>query len=78
MPATLDGLTHDALVLPPDQRISLAYRLIVGVESDPEPGADGAWDAEIANRIARFDAGESETVAASEVFARLRKIAPGK
>ena len=78
MPATLDALSHDALVLPPDQRVSLAYRLLVSVEPDPEPGADAAWDAEIATRIARFDAGESQTVAASEVFARLRKIAPGQ
>jgi len=43
---------------------------------DPEPGADAAWDAEIANRIARFDAGESQSVPASEVCARLRAIAP--
>jgi len=78
MPATLDALSHDALVLPPDQRVSLAYRLLVSVEPDPEPGADAAWDAEIANRIARFDAGESRTIPASEVFARLRKITPGK
>ena len=78
MPATLDALSRDALVLPPDQRVSLAYRLLVSVESDPEPGADAAWDAEIASRIARYDAGESQAVPASEVFARLRKIAPGK
>lgn len=45
---------------------------------EPAPGADAAWDAEIANRIARFDAGESQTVAASEVFTRLRAIAPGQ
>ena len=78
MPATLDAIAHDALVLPPDQRVSLAYRLLVSVEPDPEPGADAAWDAEIARRIARFDAGASQAVAASEVFARLRKIAPGR
>jgi len=45
---------------------------------EPESGADAAWDAEIVIRIARFDAGESQTVPASEVFARLRKIAPGQ
>lgn len=78
MPATLDDLSHDALVLPPDQRVSLAYRLLVSVEPDPEPGADAARDAEIAKRIARFDPGESQTVPASEFFAHLRKIAPGQ
>jgi putative addiction module component (TIGR02574 family) len=78
MPATLDALSHDALVLPPDQRIALAYRLLVSVEPDPEPGADAAWEAEIARRITRFDAGESDAVPASQVFARLREIAPGQ
>lgn len=78
MPATLAALSQDALVLPPDQRVCLAYRLLVSVEPDPEPGADAAWDAEIANRIARFDAGESRTIPASEAFARLRKITPGQ
>ena len=76
MPATLDDLSHDALVLPPDQRMALAYRLLVSVEPDPDPGADAAWDEEIVKRIARFDAGLSNPVAASEVFARLRNIVP--
>ncbi len=78
MPATLDALSHDALVLPPDQRFALAFRLLSSVEPDPEPGADEAWEGEIADRIARFDAGESKAVPAAEVFARLRQIAPGK
>lgn len=78
MPATLDAISHDALVLPPDQRVALAYRLLVSVEPDPEPGADAAWDDEMARRIARFDAGESRAVPAAEVFARLREIAPGQ
>ncbi len=78
MSATLDTLAHDALVLPPDQRVALAYRLLVSVEPDPEPGADEAWAVEIARRIERFDAGESHPVPAAEVFARLRQIAPDR
>lgn len=78
MPATLDALSQDALVLPPDQRVTLAYRLLASVEPDAEPGADAGWEAEIARRIARFDAGESQAVPAAEVFARLREIAPGR
>ena len=77
MPATLDVLSHDALILPPDQRVALAYRLLVSVDPEPELGADAAWETEISQRIARFDTGESKTVPASEVFARLREIAPG-
>ena len=78
MQATLDALFNDARVLPADQRVTLAYRLLASVEPDPEPGADAAWEAEITQRIARFDAGESRTMPASEAFARLREIAPGR
>jgi hypothetical protein len=49
----------------------------VRVEPDPEPGAEAAWDAEITQRIARFDSEEAEPVPAAEVFDRLRQIAPG-
>jgi putative addiction module component (TIGR02574 family) len=78
MPVTLDAIAHDALVLPPDQRVELAYRLLASVEPEPEPGADAAWEAAITERIARFDAGKTATVPAAEVFARLREIAPGR
>jgi putative addiction module component (TIGR02574 family) len=78
MPTTVDTLSHDALELSPDQRVALAYRLLVSVEPDPEPGADAAWEVEIGRRIARFDAGESQAVPAKEVFTRLRQIAPDR
>jgi putative addiction module component (TIGR02574 family) len=76
MPATLDALSKDALVLPPDQRVALAYRLLVSVEPEAGPGADAAWEEEIARRIARFDSGKSQPAPAAEVFARLNEIAP--
>lgn len=78
MPVTLEAVSHDALVLPADQRIALAYRLLVSIEPDPEPGAEAAWEAEIARRIARFDTGESQPIPAAEVFAGLREIAPDR
>ena len=76
MPATLEALSQDALVLPTDQRLLLARRLLDSVELEPEPGAEAAWQAEMARRIERFDAGESQSIPAGEVFARLRQIAP--
>lgn len=78
MPATLDAVAHDALVLPPEQRLALARRLLDSVDLEPDPGADAAWRAEIAQRLARLDAGEAKTIPAGEVFARLRKIAPDR
>ena len=78
MPAALDAVAHDALILPPDQRLALARQLLDSVELEPEPGAEAAWEAEIVRRIARFKAGESKPISAGEVFARLRQIAPDR
>ena len=78
MPATLEALAHDALFLPPDQRLTLARQLLESVELEPEPGAEAAWEAEIARRLARYKAGESKPIPAGEVFARLRQIAPDR
>ena len=78
MPATLGAVAHDALILPPDQRLALARRLLDSVELEPEPGAEAAWEAEIARRIARHGSGESKSIPAGEVFARLRQIAPDR
>lgn len=78
MPATLDAVAHDALVLPPDDRLTLARQLLESVALEPEPGAEAAWEAEIARRIASLQSGESKTIPASEVFARVRQIAPDR
>ena len=78
MAATFDALAQEALVLPPDQRIALAHRLLSSVEPDPDPDADAAWEREIVRRIAEADAGDSTPIPAAEVFARLRRIAPDR
>jgi putative addiction module component (TIGR02574 family) len=77
MSATLEDLSKDALVLPTEQRLALARQLLDSVDLDPEPGAGSAWETEIAERIERFDAGNSRPIPAGEVFGRLRQIAPG-
>jgi len=78
MPATLEDISLEALVLPPDQRLVLARRLLDSVELEPEPGAEAAWQAEIARRIERLDSGDSRPIPADEVFARLRRVAPDR
>jgi putative addiction module component (TIGR02574 family) len=78
MPASLEVVTRDALVLPAEERLALARQLLDSVELEPEPGAEAAWEAEIKERIVRYRAGDSKPIPAGEVFARLRQIAPGK
>lgn len=76
MPAALESVSRDALVLSPEDRMALAYKLLLSVEPESDEGAESAWDAEIKRRIAAYDAGESKPIPAEEVFARLRQIAP--
>jgi putative addiction module component (TIGR02574 family) len=77
MTATLDSLFKEGLGLPPDQRISLARQLLDSVDPAPEPGSDAVWEAEIALRLERYQSGATKSIPAAEVFARLRRIAPG-
>lgn len=78
MAATFDALAQDALVLPPDQRVALAHRLLKSVEPDLDPDAEAAWEREITRRIAESDAGDVTAIPAAEVFARLQRIAPDR
>jgi putative addiction module component (TIGR02574 family) len=78
MPATLAALAEDALILPPEQRLVLARQLLESVELEPEPGAEAAWEAEIARRLELHRSGVGKSVPAGEVFARLRQIAPDR
>ena len=78
MAATFDALAREALVLPADQRIALAHCLLNSVDADPDPEAETRWEQEIAQRIARSDAGETVPLSAADVFARLQRIAPGQ
>ena len=76
MNAALDQISHEALILPQDQRVALAYKLLTSIEPDPEPECEMAWSNEIFRRIQNYDTGESKSVPATQVFDRLRKIAP--
>jgi putative addiction module component (TIGR02574 family) len=70
MSLTYQQVAHAAMQLSPNERVDLAKKLLVSVDT-PETIA-AAWDEEIARRIAQLDAGEAETVPAEQVFAELR------
>ena len=71
MSAPVDALVTEAMHLPTDQRLTLAYRILSSVEPASSSEIDAAWDAEIRDRIARFDNGASTTIPAAEVFSEL-------
>ncbi len=73
MAETVESLAQEAIELPPDQRLTLAQRILASVEPDETPAIDAAWEAEIRERIRRYDRGESKGIAASEVFADLNR-----
>ena len=74
---SVDTIAADALLLPKDQRFTLAHRILSSVEPKLDPSAEAAWDAEIRERIRKYDAGLSKVVAGSEVFAELDKKLQG-
>lgn len=53
-----DELYARALDLPPDERLSLAAKLIDSVEGPEDPEWSAAWAAELDRRMARVEAGE--------------------
>lgn len=59
--------------LPPDQRLTLAHRILTSLEPAVSSAAESAWDAEIRERMARYDAGEIKSVPAAEVFAETER-----
>lgn len=70
MPLTYQQVTNEAMKLTPEERVDLAEKLWVSVDS-PE-AITQAWDVEIERRMAQLDAGEVETIPVEDVLARLR------
>ena len=76
MARTLDTLEHDALLLPEDQRLTLAHRLLQSTEPATDPALESLWTAEIVRRIEALDSGTTQIHDASDVFRDLdRRLA---
>ena len=71
MSEAVDTLVAEAVQLPPDQRLTLAHRILTSVEPERSLETDAVWDAEICQRMARYDAGEVQAIPAVEVFEEL-------
>jgi putative addiction module component (TIGR02574 family) len=73
MAINLDIVASEALLLPEDQRLALASRILSSVEPAVNADAEAAWDMEIRERIHRYDAGETKSIPAIQVFKELDK-----
>ncbi len=78
MPTALEAISHQALVLPPDQRMELARTLIESVEGSDCESPEEAWNDQILRRLQRYHDGETQGIPAADVFRKLRELAPGQ
>lgn len=74
MSILLDELSEKAQALSVEERAQLAQALLESVAREAEPDVQAAWDAEIANRIAKYERGEATLIPAQEVFAAARRL----
>ncbi len=78
MPGTLDEISSQVFVLPAEQRMRLALALLESVETDRPALSNESWVHEISRRIGAYDSGQTKPVPASDVFRKLREIAPDR
>jgi putative addiction module component (TIGR02574 family) len=71
MSDTADQLLRKALTLNERDRASLAGALIESLDTEVQPGAAQAWDAEIERRVKELESHAVETVPWSKVRERL-------
>lgn len=74
MSALLDELSKKAQSLAVEERAQLAQELLESVERDADPDVQAAWDAVIADRVAKYERGEAKLIPAEEVFAAARRL----
>ena len=74
MSTLLDELSKKAQTLTIEERAQLAQELLESVERDADPDVQAAWEAEIADRVAKYERGEAKLIPAEEVFAAARRL----
>ena len=71
MPESLETIEKEALLLPEDQKVTLAHRMLLSAEPAPNPSIDALWEAKILRRIEKLDSGQTTRHSAREVFEEL-------
>jgi len=74
MSTLLEELSKKAQALNVEERAQLAQELLESVDRDVDPDVQAAWEAEIANRVAKYERGEAKLIPAEDVFAAARRL----
>ncbi len=73
---TTEEIKREALQLPKDQWLTLAHNLLSSIEPEKDERCMNAWDAEIRDRIRRYDEGSVASIPALAVVKELdRRLA---
>lgn len=73
MPANYQELESAVLELPPEERKTLAERLLDSLPADVSPDIEQQWIDEANRRWQRYLRGQATTTDADEVFTRLEQ-----
>jgi len=73
MTETAERLKPELAQLSAQDRAALAHYLIHSLDEDEEPGAEAAWDAELARRAEEIKSGKAVGEPADKVFRELRE-----
>jgi putative addiction module component (TIGR02574 family) len=74
MSTLFDELAKKAQALEVDERARLAQQLLESVERDSDAEVQAAWETEVADRIAKYERGETKLIPAEDVFAAARRL----
>jgi putative addiction module component (TIGR02574 family) len=72
MQANAEQIRKDALALPLVERVALTEELLSSLDR-PDPTVDALWAKEADDRLAAFEAGQMEAIAAEDVFAEFEQ-----
>lgn len=71
----VNELAQRGMALSTEERSRLVDLLIESLHEPPIAEVEEAWSEEIERRLAEYDRGEVESIAAEDVFAKARSIA---
>lgn len=77
MPATVNQLFEEALLLPAAHRVKLAEKLVESIETDIDPSVEKAHIQEIQRRRVEVSSGVVKLLPGEEVMAQARDLIHG-